>query len=776
MRREHISPAKGSSSPEQPVPEIPANDFLPGIGGILPEDIRSVATPSSVPDGSSPAGVRSSGVPARFAGDARIEFGSVPGSGTTGIEPALLAPRLSDISQPLEHFEFRHAIQGPEHEPDGRGIGPHEAGNGHRHHRMDPDIVPEDTSLIVPRPDDGAGSNPLNPDWGARAQTLIRLAPNSFQDGIGQLVTDLPNARLISNMVSAQELEMPNEEGASDFLWAWGQFIDHDLSLTEAGTGEYVPISAAVGDPWLDPGGTGDGIVPFFRVDPNEGTGIDDVRQYHNQITAFIDAGMVYGSDTATVAALRGDGGYLLLQDGLLVETDDGVLAGDVRAAENVALTSLHILFAREHNRLVDEFSAQNKDWSSDDLYYAARMRVEAQIQAITFNEFLPILVGDEAISSYGGYDETVNPGVSLEFSTAAFRFGHSLLSSSIGRIEEDGSDVSVGTLALRDAFFNPSEIRENGGIDPILRGLADGTAQELDARVVDDVRSFLFAEGGSAGLDLAALNIQRGRDLGVATYNDMREALGLERVASFADITCDGDLVAALHGLYGDVDSVDAWVGGLAEDAYGGGMLGELFSTIIIDQFMRIRDGDPFWSQAGNLSEEEIEELWETMLSDVIEGNTDIDAIQDDVFHAYDRVGGTEADDVLSGGALRDLILGRDGDDTLDGLGGDDQIEGGAGDDVITGGSGNDVLSGGLGEDSFFFGEQSGQDRIKDYEQGDEIVVTLERTRDARMDIDRHAFVQQGDDLVLRLTADTTITFEDTSFNMLDLNDFTLV
>ena len=338
---------------------------------------------------------------------------------------------------------------------------------------------------------------------------------------------------------------------------------------------------------------------------------------------------------------------------------------------------------------------------------------------------------------AYTGYDPAVNPGISVEFSTAAFRFGHTLLSSDIGRLNEDGSSISAGAISLREAFFNPGAIDANGGIDPILRGLADGHAQALDTRIVEDVRSFLFAEDGSAGMDLAALNLARGRDLGVPSYNDLREALGLGRAEDFSDITSDPVLAAQLEGVYGDVDLVDAWIGGLAEDAANGGLVGELFGAIIVDQFVRLRDGDPLWSQAGHMSEEEIAALWEVGLADLIEANTDVGSIQDNVFYAYERQGGDGGADRLKGDDGRDLLLGEGGDDRLYGRDGDDQLEGGAGADRLMAGDGDDRLYGGSGDDRLYVG--GGEDALV-YDEagfGRDVVLDFEVGRDV-LEIDR--------------------------------------
>jgi len=69
-------------------------------------------------------------------------------------------------------------------------------------------------------------------------------------------------------------------------------------------------------------------------------------------------------------------------------------VAGDERAAENAALTAIHVLFSREHNRLVDELSAQHPTWNDSQLFEKARVINIAQLQHITYTEYLPTLFG----------------------------------------------------------------------------------------------------------------------------------------------------------------------------------------------------------------------------------------------------------------------------------------------------------------------------------------------------------------------------------------------
>ena len=114
------------------------------------------------------------------------------------------------------------------------------------------------------------------------------------------------------------------------------------------------------------------------------------------------------------------------------------------------------------------------------------------------------------------------NPNIANVFSTAAYRFGHTMLSSELLRLNDDGSVIDSGNIALQDAFFNPGAISDNG-IDSILLGASVQTAQAIDPYLVDDVRNLLFGPPGAGGFDLASLNIQRGRDHGLADYNQIR-------------------------------------------------------------------------------------------------------------------------------------------------------------------------------------------------------------------------------------------------------------
>ncbi len=473
---------------------------------------------------------------------------------------------------------------------------------------------------------DGTGNNLQNPDWGSVGSLLLRL----------------------SNALAAQADLRENDRYLTDLVWIWGQFIDHDLDLTAGGTlGEQANIAVPTGDPYFDPAGTGTQIIPFSRSGFDTGTGDspDNPRQQINEITAFLDGSMIYGADEVRGNALRAfEGGKLKTSDGDLLPFNeaglpnaggagDGLfLAGDIRANENIALTAMHTVWVREHNRLAEEIAADNPGLDDEAIYQQARALVRAELQVITYQEFLPALLGHGAVQAYQGYDASVNPGIANVFATAAYRLGHSLLSPELLRLNADGSVADEGNIALRNAFFNPGELVAHG-IDSILQGAAAQQAQELDNQIVDDVRNFLFGPPGSGGFDLASLNIQRGRDHGLADYNQVREDFGLARVTHFEQISSDPAVVEALKSVYASVDDIDAWVGALAEDHVPGASVGELMRTIIADQFMRLRDGDRFYYE--NILEGDLlRKVQQTTLADVIERNTNVAIQQKNAFY----------------------------------------------------------------------------------------------------------------------------------------------
>ncbi|MGZ5127641.1 MAG: peroxidase family protein, partial [Burkholderiales bacterium] len=428
-------------------------------------------------------------------------------------------------------------------------------GLGHFHHHQPPD------SNLQFRSIDGTQNNPSQPDLNAAGTDFTRVGPANFEDGFVTPVGGA-NPREISNTVVAGQGDLANPEGLSGMMYAWGQFIDHDLDLSMSDGVSHIDIAVPQGDPTFALGTT----IPLTRavIDPATGTPGHPATAV-NSISGWLDASMVYGSDATTAASLRMPDGHMKTSEGNNLPIVDGMFAaGDVRAAENPDLTALQTLFVREHNYQVDRLHAAHPDWSGDQLYQNAKAIVTGEIEHITYSEFLPHLLGPDAIAPYHGYDPNVDPRITEEFAGAAYRFGHSIVSAEIGQVGEQGQ--SLGEQDLKNAFFEtPDQFNAAGSADGLLRHLAGDQSNALDVHIVDDLRNFL--SDPPDGMDLAAINIERGRDLGLGTLNETRVALGLAAYTSFDQITSDPQTAANLATAFGSVDKVDLWTGGLAED-----------------------------------------------------------------------------------------------------------------------------------------------------------------------------------------------------------------
>lgn len=580
------------------------------------------------------------------------------------------------------------------------------------------------------RESDGTCNNLANDTWGSAGETLIRLTFADYVDSVS-VPEDRGNARVISNALADVPDGTPNSFGTSELFIFFGQYIDHDIDLVfedhNAGT---MSTTVPMDDPAFPPGG----VLELDRSAVVSGTGTGAIaREHTNQITSFLDASNVYGSSQATTNVLR-DGAYMITNanGGAATAADieavhgagssDGLymgnpltahVMGDIRSDENIALTSMHQIWMKEHNYQVDRLKALDSTLSDEQLFQTARIIVEAEYQKVVYQEWLPELIG-QSLPDYNGYRNDVDPTISNEFAGAGFRFGHTMLPTDFERLAEDGTVTEQ--LGLFDAFFQPHKLDLNGGVAALVRGLAADTASELDAKIIDDVRNLLF--GPTTLRDLATLNIMRGRDQGIPPINELRANLGhsptLQPYTSFSELTSNTELANALSAAYGgDIDKVDLWVGILAEDKVGGLQVGETLQAILIDQFSRLRDGDRFYYENRLADTPELLALIEnTTFSEIIKRSTGIEHLQEEVFKAYARMAGDSNDNSMFGGDGSELMFGEEGHDTMHGGGGRDEMYGGSDGDVMFGDGGHDIMYGDAGND--FMSGGTGNDHIE--------------------------------------------------------------
>ena len=493
-------------------------------------------------------------------------------------------------------------------------------------------------------------------------------------------------------------------------MYAWGQFVDHDLDLEKGGTTTDISITVPTDDEFLEPGST----IPLTRVAIDPATGVPGhPATAINTITGWLDGSQVYGSDAATAANLRTADGHMKTSagDNLPIDPQSGMfMAGDVRAQENPDLTALQTLFVREHNYQVDQLHKEHPNWSGDKLYEMAKAITTAEMVNITYSEFLPHLLGKDAIGPYHGYDPTVDARISEEFEGAAYRFGHSIVSDEISAISNMGAFTSEQTLAK--SFFEDPATFAATGADGLLRHLSGDLANPLDTQLVDGLRNLLVDPPD--GLDLAAINIQRGHDLGLGTLNQTREALGLTPYTSFDQVSSDPETAAALEQAYGSVDAIDLWTGGLAEDHVAGSVIGSTFGKIIGDQFTALRDGDRYYFENQGFDTQTLNAIKGTTLSDLILRDTDTTAMQSDAFVATERHSGTLAGVDPTGEEAADgmaqLVVGSPGKDTL---------TGGDLDDTLVAARGRMTMTGNEGADTFVIGQGRVNATITDFTLG---------------------------------------------------------
>ena len=316
--------------------------------------------------------------------------------------------------------------------------------------------------------------------------------------------------------------------------------------------------------------------------------------------------------------------------------------AGDSRVNEQMLLASLHTLWVREHNRIAKLLRRYNRHWNGEKIFQEARKIVTAEIQHITYKEYLPKIIGNRALPKYTGYKPNVDATIANSFATAAFRFGHSLVRPTLSQLNANYDRVAP-ELPLFKAFFNNKYLLKHG-IERFLFGAIGNYSETTDRRIAKGLVQQLFQRpGASHGLNLIAINIQRGRDHGLQGYSYWREFCNLTYTYSFDDAANEirnEEIRDLLKKLYNDrTDHADLFAAGLAEDLVHGAMVGPTFHCLFLDQFTRLRDGDRFfYENKGVFKSLELREIKKTSLAKIMCDNLKgMVSVQRDVFEAFD-------------------------------------------------------------------------------------------------------------------------------------------
>jgi Ca2+-binding RTX toxin-like protein len=404
----------------------------------------------------------------------------------------------------------------------------------------------------------------------------------------------------------------------------------------------------------------------------------------------------------------------------LMASVGDHYVAGDGRVNENFGLTSIHHVFHEEHNyqiqNIIDALHRQdivsgdtthaslhgfqidtghgmnaagdyldasgNISWDQDKMFNGAKLVVEMEYQHAAVDQYARNVSPN--IQEFGAYSTEVNSAISLEYSQAAFRFGHSTLRETIDTIDPSGGLTGkIMGYALEAAFLAPDKFADVGP-SAIILGMSHQQMNDVDEFVTPALNQGLLGQP----LDLAAINIARGRDVGIPTLNEVRHALGYSEYSSWNDFgqnmqhpsslanfiaayAFDGDLekaqtivgivdgsVAAgtsgisLNQAYGFMNgdeaaggagtlafnNIDTWLGGLAEIHQPGGLLGETFDRIFVDQIEKLMDGDRFYYLYRLFGTQFGTEIVNAQLKDMVERNTGLTHLNGNIFGYADQ------------------------------------------------------------------------------------------------------------------------------------------
>ncbi|MCO4203274.1 peroxidase family protein [Aeromonas taiwanensis] len=441
---------------------------------------------------------------------------------------------------------------------------------------------------------------------------------------------------------------------------------------------------------------------------------LDDIA--HNAVPVFSAPG-VLAPDADSQA---GNGVAFDPLTGRNLEYDNELLdahyiAGDGRVNENIGLTAVHHVFHSEHNRQVDEIKQTLLDsgdidllnewlatpvveipadlstlvWNGERLFQTAKVATEMQYQHLVFEEFARTIQPN--IDAFLDFNDTIDPAIVAEFAHTVYRFGHSMLDETVARLDPNFASSEIGLI---QAFLNPLEFNENGTLTPeeaagaIIRGMTRQVGNEIDEFVTEALRNNLLG----LPLDLATINLARGRDTGIPSLNEARRTffegtgdaqlapytswvdfslhmknpvslvnfiaaygthetitsaltLADKRAAATALVLGNGildeaDRMAFLHGTgvyastLGGLENVDLWIGGLAEDnAPFGGMLGSTFNFVFETQLEALQNGDRLYYLHRFAGTHFLTELEANSFAKLIAQNTDVDHLSGLVF-----------------------------------------------------------------------------------------------------------------------------------------------
>ncbi|XP_040581150.1 salivary peroxidase/catechol oxidase [Lepeophtheirus salmonis] len=497
---------------------------------------------------------------------------------------------------------------------------------------------------------DGLCNNLSSPTWGSFLWKYDRFLKPQYGDGKNSprgstyvkgkgYQSRLPSPRKIS--FTMHEDENRTSDDLTHLYMQFGQFVSHDMTKTTKGDLDCCDPKISTdprcfnidlrGDEYFD-GEFNRTCMDFTRSDSH--CQFSEWREQINSVTSYLDCSTIYGSNREVNKELRNG-----VSDGTLKENSflphflptrsdlgqslyksqekDDFVAGDGRCQAHSTILAMHVIWFREHNRIANALGPLLKhyihhldEWEQDEIIFQeVRKIVIAEFTTVLYSEYLTILLSNNCpgieLQPNSKYDPEVDASIMNEFTTASFRFGHSLVQSVFEGVDQPWR---LGSF-FGDAQFATSF--DGHGIEKELVGAAHQSCQNSDRFISKELTKKLYlnkeklnktANWKGLGSDLASLNIQRGRDHGIPDYNTIRDKCGLPRVDnSYFGSTeippqFDEQTWEKLQSIYENVDDFDLFTAGLSEKKSGGKRLGETFHCLICEQFKRLKNGDRFF------------------------------------------------------------------------------------------------------------------------------------------------------------------------------------
>ncbi|KAL1453749.1 hypothetical protein WDU94_010063 [Cyamophila willieti] len=496
---------------------------------------------------------------------------------------------------------------------------------------------------------DGSCNNLQKPWWGATDTPYARLMKPAYNDSNNNYRvsvadgSELPGARLVSATLLKPK-KPPLLDSLTRMFTVFGQLVSHDVLFNPQSQGNKCcsdsgdKIASTEGQCRPIPIPDKDEFYSSFGrkcQQFSQNVALDCPALKSSPIlpqaltTHYMDASFIYGHNENKSKSLR------TLSDGKL-RTQTGVShqylitqnssncpfvkkncydAADPRANQHLDLAVMETVFLRFHNFVVDKLVAVNPQWKGNDeiLFQEARRFVIACFQHIVYNEWLPILLGPDTLktkdlaSSSSGFSDKykpdINPSSLMDFAGAAFRTFHSMTPNTL--------TVGSQTMPFSNTFQKPGDfLQEGDNFDATLVSLRSEHQLQLSHFNSDEIRNLFYQVttplvNGSVqyGDDLTAIDIQRGRDYGLLSFNDYRSLFNMTRLSDYSAVATvfGNESATQLAQVYKHPDDIDFYVGSLYELTSQNISTASTLQSVWVEAFRRYKLGDRFFYERGD-------------------------------------------------------------------------------------------------------------------------------------------------------------------------------